>query len=139
MVEKTCIKPKSFMFIVTIICGFIVLGLSFYLFIFSVIQHKIFYIILSILACIIAITEIIKMCKYKIIIDKHQIQISTQKFSYKSWQHNSQTILFSNIKSIKKTNFNILITTESKTIRIWILPFSKKQIDTIISSINSHI
>ena len=139
MEEKTCIKPKNLMFIITIFFGIIILGLSLYLFVFSVIHYKYLYILLSVLGILISLIEIIKMFYYKIILYENQIRITAQNFSYKLWQTNSQTILFENIDSVKKTSTNILIKTKEKTIKIWILPFSKKQIETIITVINSNI
>ena len=133
--ETTCFKPKGFMFIITLLCGFLILALSVYLLGFAIANKKYLYILLSIFGFAIAFSEIKKMISYKIIIKNEKLYIAKQNFSFKFWQTDSITIDLYNIEDIEIKNIEILIKTGHTNIKIWSLPFSKKQINTIVSTI----
>ena len=133
--ENICIKPKGIMYIVTIICGFFIFSLSFYLFIISLIYNDKVNILISLFGIFLVFNEIKKMLKYKIIIDCKHIFITKQNFSFKIWQTDFQTINISDVQDIYLKNVFIVIKSKQQFYKIWILPFNKNQINTIILTI----
>lgn len=140
MSNNKLMSPHGKMFIFTIILGLICSSSMIYLLYISIVNKRIYYLILSIIGLIISIIEVIKMLRFKLTLENDFIYIKQQNFSWKFWQSDSQKIMYSNIKHIFLQGTHIIIIQKNnKEIKLWCLPFSKKQIKFIIKFINERI
>lgn len=131
------IKPYGKMFIFTVLCGFVCFGFIAYLLIYSILLKQYFYILLSIIGLIIILIEEKKMLSYKLIIEDSCMFIAKQNFSFKFWQNDEIKIDYSEINKVTLRNVYIVILKKNnEVIKLWCLPFSKKQIELIIDILN---
>lgn len=133
------IKPRAFMFILTMILGMIIPIASVGLIVYAFILERYWYILLAIIAFVLCVLDYLKMLKYKITFTDTEMLVEEQKFSYNFWQTDKQNIIISNIVDFERDLINLhLILDNRKKVRIWVLPFSQKQIKLILQEIQTR-